>query len=78
LPTYIKDVNAAIQLGKALFWDMQVGNDSVQACESCHYRAGADPIKHAEDALSVRDTNELSERQGIFWERQQGGFFCPQ
>jgi cytochrome c peroxidase len=60
LPTYVKDVNAAIQLGKALFWDMQVGSDGLTACATCHHRAGADPIKHAEDALSVRDTNELN------------------
>jgi cytochrome c peroxidase len=30
------------QLGKALFWDMQVGSDGVQACATCHYHAGAD------------------------------------
>ena len=33
---------AAIQLGKALFWDMQVGSDGVQACATCHFHAGAD------------------------------------
>lgn len=33
---------AAEVLGKALFWDMQVGSDSVQACGSCHFHAGAD------------------------------------
>lgn len=33
---------AAIQLGKALFWDMQVGSDNIQACASCHFNAGAD------------------------------------
>ena len=32
----------AAALGKALFWDMQVGSDSVQACASCHFNAGAD------------------------------------
>ena len=32
-------------LGKALFWDMQVGSDGVQACATCHFRAGADPRK---------------------------------
>jgi cytochrome c peroxidase len=32
---------AAIQLGKALYWDMQVGSDG-QACASCHYHAGTD------------------------------------
>jgi cytochrome c peroxidase len=35
----------AIALGKALFWDMQVGSDGVQACGTCHFRAGADPRK---------------------------------
>jgi cytochrome c peroxidase len=33
---------AAAALGKALFWDMQVGSDSVQACGSCHPHAGVD------------------------------------
>lgn len=33
---------AAAALGKALFWDMQVGSDTVQACGSCHFHAGAD------------------------------------
>jgi cytochrome c peroxidase len=33
---------AAMALGKALFWDMQVGSDSVQACASCHFHAGVD------------------------------------
>src|SRR5262245_30620886 len=32
---------AAIQLGKAFFWDMQAGSDG-QACGSCHFHAGAD------------------------------------
>jgi cytochrome c peroxidase len=32
----------AAALGKALFWDMQVGSDAVQACASCHFSAGAD------------------------------------
>ena len=33
---------AAETLGKALFWDMQVGSDTVQSCGSCHFHAGAD------------------------------------
>ena len=33
---------AAIELGKALFWDMQAGSDDIQACASCHFNAGAD------------------------------------
>ena len=39
---YIRDRTAAAVLGKALFWDMQVGSDAVQACGSCHAHAGAD------------------------------------
>lgn len=31
----------AIALGKALFWDIQVGSDGM-ACASCHFHAGAD------------------------------------
>ena len=41
--TYVRNRDVAIVLGKALFWDMQVGSDGVQACASCHFRAGADP-----------------------------------
>jgi cytochrome c peroxidase len=42
---FIRDEQAARALGKALFWDMQVGSDGVQACATCHFRAGADPRK---------------------------------
>jgi cytochrome c peroxidase len=42
LSTFVKNNAAAIKLGKALFWDMQVGSDAVQSCASCHYHAGAD------------------------------------
>src|SRR5579859_7987825 len=38
----VNDKTAAIQLGKALFWDMQAGSDDIQACATCHYNAGAD------------------------------------
>ena len=43
LSEFVRDANAARVLGKALFWDMQVGSDGVQACATCHFRAGADP-----------------------------------
>ena len=39
---FVADKQAAIQLGKALFWDMKVGSDGVMACASCHFQAGAD------------------------------------
>jgi cytochrome c peroxidase len=41
VPHFVKDEQAAIALGKALFWDVQVGSDG-QACASCHFQAGAD------------------------------------
>lgn len=42
LDKFVKDRKAAVALGKALFWDMQVGSDGVQACASCHFHAGTD------------------------------------
>jgi cytochrome c peroxidase len=42
LAVYIRDKTAAIQLGKALFWDVKVGSDNQTACASCHFQAGAD------------------------------------
>lgn len=42
LNKYVVDKDAAIALGKALFWDMQVGGDGKTACATCHWHAGAD------------------------------------
>ncbi|HEY6194435.1 MAG TPA: cytochrome c peroxidase [Candidatus Eisenbacteria bacterium] len=42
IETFVKDKAAAVALGKALFWDMQVGSDGIVACASCHFQAGAD------------------------------------
>ncbi len=39
---FVSNRAAAIELGKALFWDMQVGSDGLTACASCHFNAGAD------------------------------------
>ncbi len=41
LDTVVKNRTKAIVLGKALFWDKQLGSDG-QACASCHFHAGAD------------------------------------
>ncbi|MFQ5510085.1 MAG: cytochrome-c peroxidase, partial [Leptospirillia bacterium] len=50
LGEFVADRTAAIQLGKALFWDMSVGSNGQQACASCHFHAGADK----------RDKNQLN------------------
>jgi cytochrome c peroxidase len=42
LSAYVANQTALIQLGKTLFWDMQMGSDGIQACASCHFHAGAD------------------------------------
>jgi len=42
LDLYVKDREKALLLGKALFWDMQLGSDEKMACASCHFNAGAD------------------------------------
>ena len=39
---YMSNQFSMERLGKALFWDMQVGSDGVQACATCHFHAGAD------------------------------------
>ncbi len=60
---FVKDQDAAILLGKALFWDQQMGSDG-QACASCHYHAGADN----------REKNELNQGpNGVFDLTATGG-----
>ena len=38
---FVRDRQALRILGKALFWEQQIGSDG-QACASCHFHAGAD------------------------------------
>src|SRR5947199_3661261 len=42
LAGFVRDEAAAVALGKALFWDMQLGSDGVQSCGACHFHGGAD------------------------------------
>jgi len=41
-PSDVVDQDAAIRLGKAFFWDVQVGSDGQVACASCHFARGVD------------------------------------
>src|SRR3954452_15782302 len=47
---YVRDPKVLVVLGKALFWDMQVGADGRTACATCHFHAGAD---HRADRLAL-------------------------
>lgn len=51
LGDFIRDKQAAIAIGKALFWDMQVGSDNMTSCASCHFHAGADNRAKIRSAL---------------------------
>jgi cytochrome c peroxidase len=42
LDRYVADQRALVALGKALFWDVQVGSDGRTSCATCHFHAGAD------------------------------------
>jgi len=42
LTPYVVDRQALLVLGKALFWDVQIGSDGQTACATCHFHAGAD------------------------------------
>src|SRR6476661_2593292 len=42
LAQYVRDPGALVVLGKAFFWDMQLGSDARTACATCHFHAGAD------------------------------------
>lgn len=50
LGDFVADKQAAIALGKALFWDTRLGSDGKTGCASCHFHAGAD----------TRSKNQLS------------------
>ena len=42
LARYVANPQSLVVLGKALFWDVQVGSDGRTACATCHFHAGAD------------------------------------
>jgi cytochrome c peroxidase len=42
IKSLVKNKQAAIALGKALFWEPRVSSDGKKACATCHFSAGAD------------------------------------
>lgn len=68
LKPFIKDMNAARQLGKALFHEMAAGSDGIQACVTCHFSAGADPRSNNQvspDLLRVKN-QRVGDVKGFF------------
>ncbi len=59
-----------VLLGKALFWDMQVGSDG-QACASCHFHAGAD--NRTKNQISPGLNNVDPELREVFDATSTGG-----
>jgi cytochrome c peroxidase len=64
LANFIQDKTAALKLGKALFWDMQIGSDGFTSCATCHFHAGADSRSKNQRAPGLlttpRDMNSTS------------------
>ncbi|QXP86854.1 cytochrome-c peroxidase [Methylococcus capsulatus] len=57
----VKNEKALLVLGKALFWDMNVGSDGM-ACASCHFHAGADV--RTKNALNPGGKRHLTDAGG--------------
>jgi hypothetical protein len=58
----VRNKTALRTLGKALFWDVQVGGPSHQACASCHFHAGADTrtVNQLNPGVNVQPTADNS------------------
>jgi len=56
--------NAAIALGKAFFWDMQVGSDGVQSCGTCHF-TGAGVSKAGGSTTTVASEGGSAEHTAL-------------
>jgi cytochrome c peroxidase len=69
---FVRNKLAAIRLGKALFWDMQVGSDGIVSCATCHFSAGADSRKKNQlnPGTNAGDT--------LFGNNRIGGYDYPQ
>lgn len=58
----VRNQSVAERMGKALFFDMAVGSDGVQACATCHFHAGAD--SRPRNQISPDLTRVRGPRQG--------------
>jgi cytochrome c peroxidase len=75
LGDFVRDDEAAKVLGEALFWD---SSDGVQACATCHFRAGADPRRKNQispDQIGPVVSAPTSTSMG--WDRTTGSAVTP-
>jgi len=63
LNRYVQDQKMLAVLGKALFWDVQVGSDGQTACATCHFHAGADHRAQNQLASPHDAPNEVKPNQ---------------
>jgi cytochrome c peroxidase len=75
LGDYVMDRQAAIVLGKALFWDINAGSDETQACASCHFNAGADA--RSKNQLNPGQRNVSGSIGSVFDGTASGGIGGP-
>ena len=66
----VKDRDWAIVLGKALFFDQQVGSEDGQACYSCHFVAGADTRRINQLTPGFNDVTYGPDGDGTFGSTQ--------
>ena len=62
---YVADPESALVLGKALFFDEQVGSDGA-ACASCHFSAGADSRIQNQLSPGLKDITKGPNGDGTF------------
>ena len=65
LAQFVKNKKAAIQLGKALFWDTRVGSDNITACASCHFHAGVDNRVENQIGPGLLGNDNIIQKGGI-------------
>ncbi len=68
----VVDKNMAIALGKALFWDTNLGSDGM-ACGSCHFHAGADARIKNQVNPGLKSSNTVSGQSFDVLGSGQGG-----
>ena len=75
LSAYVRDMDSAIALGKALYWEEAAGSDGRVSCATCHWAAGADV--RVEDSINP-GPNGIFEEDGTRWPFESDDIFGSQ